>query len=452
MSPKELADNEIDILFEDDDVLFIKVYDRVAMEYYGPKDILDQYNNQQSNYLVISKKDKKSFWIIAPKYGTETILDFDGDYYDFTNVIEIYPQLTKEIIEITNNEESDYAILKLISLGKEYSDREIYNLTDGFIEELYFNEKNPSRSIVILKFDEDEFLNSFEFSNRHFVETIMNSYGTPDFFSYEDSEWVEGYILDYFDSENMNLVKQILKFTNPNLLSRIDDNINNEIAEFLYDLFENEIGYIISDYFDIINESTYEYLKGEIYSDFKNPFLKYNIFESIPFNKYYTTVRVLLKYYNELSDKLIPLVSKDSDDDTLFKELGYRLGEFDYDYDDLYNYMHFDDTKFNTYVNNYLNRILDDIELYPEKYSPKLANFYDGFNNLGYKVDRLYKLPTDPSKSFKIIGLDKEKLRINLLYFGYTVEKRSYSLEEFKNFLSTGELFEHLIWKLKNKL
>jgi len=69
-SPKEIADEGIEVLFEDDEVLLLQIFKRVSMEYYAPQEISRQYqHNVKKNYLVLSKGDKLSFWLEEPNYG-----------------------------------------------------------------------------------------------------------------------------------------------------------------------------------------------------------------------------------------------------------------------------------------------------------------------------------------------------------------------------------------------
>ena len=112
-----------------------------------------------------------------------------------------------------------------------------------------------------------------------------------------------------------------------------------------------------------------------------------------------------------------------------------------------------DYNKFEEYAKDELEKILEEIEENPEKYINKIGKIYDELSKLGYDLNQNYPLPTDNSKSFKIIDINKDTLRITLYHFDKgTTEKRSYSIDEFKNYISSGELFERLVRKLKKLL
>ena len=86
-SPKEIADEGIEVLFEDDTVLLLQIFKRVSMEYYTPQEISRQYQHNKKNYLVLSKGDKLSFSLQEPNYGAVYIEGFDGKTYLFDKVI-----------------------------------------------------------------------------------------------------------------------------------------------------------------------------------------------------------------------------------------------------------------------------------------------------------------------------------------------------------------------------
>ena len=462
-SPKEIADEGIEVLFEDDEVLLLQIFKRVSMEYYAPQEISRQYqHNVKKNYLVLSKGDKLSFWLKEPNYGAVYIEGFDGKTYLFDKVINEYPQIAKEIIELTGSDDTTYGMLMMIKFGKKYDRYDLRNLTDKFLWDIEYNEKKPSKSMVVLNFTHDEYFNAFRFENdedRTYLDVALgeSSYHSGNFFIKDYYEWNEGYVMGGFNDTNMELVKKILKYTHPALLRKNQDSdkFYEEASNFLYETFYYPIDSIITNYFELKNEGVIESLKKEIVEDFADIFQRYGIYreDETPFNNYLTTVNILLSLYDRVEDKTIPLVSTSKKDKTVFRKLGKTFGEFGNYTEAIYNYDNMDYNKFEEYVKDELEKILEEIEENPEKYINKIGKIYDELSKLGYDLNNNYPLPTDNSKSFKIIDIDKDTLRITLYHFDKgTTEKRSYSIDEFKNYISSGELFERLVRKLKKLL
>jgi hypothetical protein len=463
-SPKEIADEGIEVLFEDDEVLLLQIFKRVSMEYYAPQEISRQYqHNDKKNYLVLSKGDKLGFWLQEPRYGAFYIEGFDGKTYLFNKVINEYPQIAKEIIELTGSDDTTYGMLMMIKFGKKYDRYDLRNLTDNFLWDIEYNEKKPSKSMVVLNFTHDEYFNTFRFENdedRGYLDMALgeSSYYSSGFFIEDSYEWTEGYIMRGFDDTNMELVKKILKYTHPALLRKNQfphsDKFFEEASEFLYKTFYYPIDNIITTYFELKNEGVQESLRKEIVEDFADIFQRYGIYreDETPFNNYLTTVNILLSLYDRVEDKTIPLVSTSKEDKTVFRKLGKTFGEFGDYTETIYNYHNMDYNKFEEYAKDKLEEILEEIEENPEKYINKIGKIYDELSKLGYDLNKNYPLPTDNSKSFKIIDIDKDTLRITLYHFDKDTEKRSYSIDEFKNYISSGELFERLVRKLKKLL
>jgi len=462
-SPKEIADEGIEILFEDDSVLLLQIFKRVSMEYYAPQEISRQYqHNDKKNYLVLSKGDKLGFWLQEPRYGAFYIEGFDGKTYLFDKVINEYPQIAKEIIELTGSDNTTYGMLMMIKFGKKYDRYDLRNLTDKFLWDIEYNEKNPSKSMVVLNFTHDEYFNTFRFENdedRNYLDMALgeSSYYDGMFFSEDPYEWNEGYIMMGFNDTNMELVKKILKYTHPDLLRKNQDSneFYEEASNFLYKTFYYPIDSIITNYFELKNEGVIESLKKEIVEDFTDIFQRYGIYreDETPFNNYLTSVNILLSLYDRVEDKTIPLVSTSKEDKTVFRKLGKTFGEFGNYYERIYATDNMDYNKFKEYAKDKLEEILEEIEENPEKYINNIGKIYDELSKLGYDLNNDYPLPTDNSKSFKIIDIDKDTLRITLSHFDKgTTEKRSYSIDEFKNYISSGELFERLVRKLKKLL
>jgi hypothetical protein len=111
--------------------------------------------------------------------------------------------------------------------------------------------------------------------------------------------------------------------------------------------------------------------------------------------------------------------------------------------------------KFQETVKESFDKILEEIFDDPEKYegARKYDEVLQTLNKMGYEIGKFYKLPYNKSDSFRIRDVNKENLRITLDHFiGDEGTVKSYSLEEFNNFLNSPELFESLVRKLKKML
>ena len=466
-SPKELADEKSDIIFEDDDVLFLNIYSYHALKYYGPDKYKDeQYSNEMKThgdkYLIIDKKgDKLSFYMSVPRYGIEYIEGYDGNSYSFRDIIDKFPSTALKILDITKNEDSHYGMLLRIKLGKQFDIYDVRRKTDNFIYDIDYSIKNPSKSMVVLNFNHDEYFNSFKFDDsidRNLIDSAFDnrySYGN-EIFHYEDDEWTEGYMIRDFNESNMVLVKKILTYLNPGLLRKFsenDDDFWEQTSGFLKNTFD--ISGIIDEFTDLKNEGAYEMIKEYVINDFADIFQKYGIFrqsDEKPFNMYFTTVSRLLNLYKMVDDRSIPLVSSDKNEKTLFRTIGRKLGKFGGYYERASDNSFIDNDKFNNNIESILENIIEKIEENPELYNTEIAELYTQLEKLGYEIGNTYKLPTDNTKSFRIDDVDTNTKKIKIRHIGYTVEKRSYSIDEFKNYISTGELFERLVRKLKKLL
>ncbi len=471
-SPKELADEQSAVVFEDDDVLFLKIYSYPALTYYGPdKYKEEQYSNeiktQGDKYLIIDKKgDKLSFYMNVPRYGTEYIEGYNGNTYLFSDIIDTFPKITLYILDRTDNYDTHYGMLLRIKYGKQLERWDIRNKTNNFIWEIEYSEKNPSKSMVTLNFTHDEYFNSFKFAeegDRGYLDLAIegsSGYGYRNEIFYDESnEWTEGYMMRYyFNESSMVLVRKILKYLNPGLLRKLSENNDSvweQASRFLDDTFDYEISDIVTEFTDLKNQGAYELIKENVVEEFADIFLRYAIFrtpDQEPFNMYFTTVGRLVSLYETIKDRSVPLVSENQREKTLFRTLGRKLGEFGGYHEMAYEQHSFDEDKFNENIESTLNNIIDKIEENPELYNTKIAELYEQLEKLGYEVGKTYKLPTDETKSFRIDDVDMETQRIKISHIGNTVERRSYSIDEFKNYISSGELFERLVRKLKKLL
>ena len=444
--------------------MFLRAKNFEAIDYYGSNYLKKNYYSYRRNtiYLIVSKGEKKGYMIFVPEYGNPSVLDDEGKLFDFSDIIKNYPQIEMEVIELVGGD-TTYGILKLIKSGKKI-DKYDLNKTDECLDNYIFNEKNPGKSMIHLAFTEDEYFEFFEFTEGDYDRRILSivfgsgygGYGL-DIYSSDlaDEDWSDGYILGSINDENLKLLKSVVSFIAPQLLNLEKENSEkfySEVSKFFTENFSRQADSIESEYYDLRNEAANDRIKKAALSELPDVFLNYGILKKYNFTSYYTTINTLLSLYGMVTDKTSTILE-------LFKEIGHDLNLNVGSYNEVgYEAWEFDGKKFNEVVETNLQEILDKIEEEPEKYegAKKYGEVLNKLSKLGYEIGRTYEVQYDEKKLFKIESIEKTNAKIILVTwkvkFPNPPEKRSYSFEEFVNFITTPELFESKIRKLKKML
>ena len=466
MTPKELADEQSKVIFENDDVMFIEIYGYQAMEYYGSEYLNRTYKPNKLRggdlYLVIDKKGDNNYQIFEPKYGNVEIEDFDGKMKEYYEIIKKYPNLEKILIDlITIN--TPYGMLLTIKNGVDVDRWRLRDVDDCF-GSVVFNSKNPGKSMISLLFDESNFFGFFEFKDGDYDKGILESifgsrYGGYYGYDIYDSDtiyydWKEGYILRNINDENEQLLTKIVTIASPALLKFKDnqDKYYESVSKFLDDNFSGVGEYMKDEYKDLLNNGADKRIKESAISDIGDPFRNYGVIVKGDkyFSNYVTTVNVLLALYGMTG------VDKNASIKDLFGKLGKSLDLNIGNYNEVGRESYeIDEEKWNDVVKTNLEEILEYIEENPEQYegTKKYGEVLQTLDKMGYNMGEQYPLPFDNKKRFRIEDVNKDNYRINLIHFdGIKGEKRSYSLEEFNNYLQSPELFESLVKKLKKML
>lgn len=465
MSPKELAEEQSETIFENDNVKFIEILGYQAMEYYGSEYLNQSYKPNKGRggniFLVIDKKGDKNYQIFEPRYGQPEILDFDGKIWDFGDVIKNHPDITLQVINLTASN-TPYGVLTQIKYGKRV-DRWDLRDADSCLSKIVFNEKNPGKSMIELHFDESEYFGFFEFTEGDWDKRILEGlfgggyggYGLEIFDGdWAYYEWKEGYIIRNINDENEKLLEEILIQASPTILdfkNKDDEKYYSSIAEFLSDNFSRESDNITNEYQEQLNEGADKKIKEYAISDIGDPFRNYGVFVkgNTYFTNYMTTVNILLSLYSITGNKTASIPE-------MFENLGKSLDLNIGSYNEIgFESWDIDTEKWNDVVKTNLEEILVKIAENPEKYegTRKYGEVLQTLNKMGYDIGKFYKLPYNKSDSFRITNVNKETLRITLEHFiGNEGTVKSYSLEEFNNFLNSPELFESLVRKLKKML
>jgi hypothetical protein len=461
MSEKEELKNEAykgsKILFENNDFIFLKCYSYEAAKYFAPNNYLsklwERYKDKDI-FILVDKKGNdwvttKSYVIIPYDYTTD-YLDDEFQKVNPSTLFHWYPE-AEDVVYKHIPAQNIYQILKKVKSGNEFTYNTL-NRYDDLIGRFKFNEKNPSKSMITLKFGDDEdYFNmlGLDKDDVSFLDNLFNEYYgysldiyTPDT-AYED--WGEGYLLYDFNDENKKKIFEIVSLFD----STVTYENYKKIARILKDNFERETEAIIDEYQLLREQCSIETIKKEITEELCDPFTQYGIFSTSGcFYSYTTSLGILLSLYK---------MSKNYDL-TLRELLGniiqqkgfgpYEENRFDYGCGD------FDVDSYNKEISIQLENISEKIEdgdLFPNfaeyrKIAGKVLS--------NYELKKWYKTPKDKNISFWIEKIDPQTNKIFIRtqkQFG-DLEKRSLTLDEFNSFLYNLEIFEKKIVKSKKRL
>lgn len=337
-----------------------------------------------------------------------------------------------------------------------------YNSPSDFIYNIDFNDKNPRFSKVTIRFDTSEkFLKTLGLDDYDILE-YEDAFSTHyDYFHTDEytwrEEWLDGYIINHFNPENLNLLSEILKLTNPTL--SISDRA--QVSEFLYNTYGDIVEDIYMNFGSEVDDCTTQSVKNVMISETEDPYRKIGIQEEVYGYKYSTTVANLLLWYQmsqkvneDLNQVLTYWVEKLGLDKDIgsWDELKYNVGCED---------ENFDMSSVNRTFKWALERILEDAESKVDE-NFDLQNYLELYN----KVNEMGGFGNWISIPNKKIEVRFEKLNMErpFLVFdvhvpesdsphseGRTEQRSANDMEELNLTLYQPELFERYIL-IQNKL
>ena len=457
-----MEENERKIVFEDENVIIVDVQQSSDIEYYAPEDIKKELIDDWiriwrdgGDFYIIVNKDKSwaRYYIYKTKSGDITYWNDDFDevsYNEFIDILEYQHSLLDAMNYVKEHFPSygdTYKLLMDIKNGKSFPRYYDFTEYDELIYRIDLKEKNPAKSIIQIHFeDEEQYCSLFEElddDDKWFIKVLFSYYDGYEFkdgYSTDD-DWNEGYLIRSFNQENIAKVREILKYTNPNLVNfdSNDDDGCREVSVFLDDLDSNRISYITGEYASLFNDSANKVAKQEITNDLCNVLTPYYFITKNCMSDYFTSVGLLLKLYDRYGNPEMTILE-------LLQEIGKTMtnisgGYYEHSYE--YGYNEFDDNAFNQEVSNNLDKMLEDIL---EDYDDSKQEIY---NNViaKYGIDKTHKIPTSEDESFKIVRIDDETGKIVISKFKTSDpwgsrEEHSYTAEEFNSFLNNYKLFE----------
>ena len=455
---KNLAYEHSRVLYDTDDFMLVEVENYDGAKYFGPnfveRNYFKNYNNG-SLYFIINKKEitknNSTYTIYIEDNGNEPrIFNPLGDNILLSEIIKTFPVLESRLIKIVGAS-SIYTALLSIKNGVETTSYQLQR-HDDLISGFKFKEKSPGNSMVSLTFDnESKFFELFGFDENDMwaLNVIMSRYGADDVFysnDYAYSDFKEGYLIREFSNENMDKVKEIISYLEPSILPIKDENDKLENAsQILFKTFESECESFINDYSSMMNNCRQSAALDDVYDDLGDVLIKYGMLTKTPLYKYYTTVSTLLALYDMTGEKDGNIT------DVLTKLLndthggGWSDSLYEYDCKD------FDSEGFNNGVSWELDKMLEQL-LDSDKFA-NLEVYRKALSILDkYTIGFTYELPRNNKEKFKIMSLDPATNKFTIRYFSSENtsgigtrnnpgELRSFTLDEFNNFLHTPELF-----------
>jgi hypothetical protein len=323
--------------------------------------------------------------------------------------------------------------------------------SDDAIHRIKENDPLGASEIIIDLNKESELFEMLDLSEDDiwFYNAVNSSYSDYEYFdSYQIKEdFLQGYII-YGDlnDENIETLKKIAEIIIPNEDFNLEDeDYRVKLSKTLYELFDNEIDYILGDYEVEKNREVSITVRESIDSELVN------FFENLGFSFYSkhdmlsTTVGNLVMWARRLDIGKTDLIS-------LLKSIfSYvdtgRLGgwfESQYEYQNIQN---FDSESFNNYTGTKLEQIIEKIENSEEFGGEEVIQEFLKLRQRvtkNFKVDKWYKLPADKSIDFKITGFDINDMRIlvTLNKQFKTAKQIKVSEETFNNLLYQPQLFD----------
>lgn len=436
------------ILLDNEDWMVVDPLDYDSFVYYAPEVFKSKWNKYRDGdtYFIIDK-DKEPI-------QTSIIHKEDDKFFYIGNEAQGHRKLTRnefivdfpdDVKLVVNNIIGDgklYSLLIKIQNGEYVSKRELED-ADELIYDFKYTPKAPFKSKITLRFYDDDYIRLFNPSDDDmwYYLSITGNYDTYEFESeYQVTEdFQEGYIEQFFSDENLVKLKQILSIILPDAVELDTDEKRESAGKKLYDMFQNEIDNIISDYVSEMNQCKSRTFEKEISDSLCNQFFDYGIFTETCLTKYFTSVGMLTALYETMGDTTLTIK------ELLFK-IGSdmdRVGWSDYIYE--YGCDDFDDESLDRYVSDYLDKIIDKLD--DNSQYPDIHEYSELYKRLSSKYNLDGRYFTKNKRDFFYRGIDPKTNRILIQVFKKEggLENRSYTEEEFNNFLVSPELFEGFI-------
>lgn len=449
------------IVFEDDFAKVIYVDNAEDIRNYTDTEFADdvveyfENNKDDGDFYLIHKSRQNQHYIFQE---SRSKIYYFNEVFTQVNVVEFKKTLRdygfigalKYINENIGGDDSDiYEAALTLSNGRTVNNHYIRMYNDN-IKDIKIPEKNPAKSIFVLKFDDDEFFEilNLDEDERYFLNSVYSYYGYQWSESADlNSEWDEGYIVQSLNVENLNKIKTVLINNGEEELSQlIDDDAVRNASRMLEDLYPDEVERIIREYSYAMDEESDKAAKADIEKSYCNPFFKYRILMSSCMNSYLISAVNLKNIYEAVGvpEMSIVEVLKEYFSDIIGADFNQNLSEYRYEYQTV------DNEQFNRNIISELDKMVSDSETEMDEDSGKIKEIIKKYG--------LRKDVKTPKGAFRINSYDLNDGTIDYSfssgenYVGYRAERRRATYDDFNTFLNNYELFENKIIQLLKRL
>lgn len=438
---------ESKIIFENEDWLIVEPFDYDSYVYNAPEGMKSSWNTFRDGdvYFIVDKNS-------SGYSGFKTYMmykDDDGiEYYNWNGkeiktkkrfVEDFSDEITQEVNKIIGNSELYDLLVKVVS-GELVSSRMMEN-SDDHIYGFKYNQSNPAKSLIRISFsDMEEYASLFNLDDddKWFMNIMLSRYDSYEFHdSYTASdEWNEGYLIGWFNEDNRERLKEIVSLVAPQFGNLENEEDREGASKLLDEMFPNEISEIYDDWVSEYNACKNRAGENMIRSELCDVFNNYGIIEKTCFRDYYTTAGILLSLYKQTKDTTL----------NLFEVLSSIVSRKEYG--GWYEYMYetgcydFDDESFNRWVTRQLDAIYEKLED-----SDQFSNVKE-YSRIFNEITKKYPIDTNSQtkygKVFKVIKIEPKtnKIHVAVSMGNGKGQERSYTEEEFNNFIVSPELFE----------
>jgi hypothetical protein len=452
MPTKNDAYEQSQTILNTEDWMIVEPMTGLAFEYFAPEKLKPEWTNKFRDgdvYFVIDKDKEPIQTYTIFRNDTDHKIEYIGSEVMRNRVItrnELFHELPNDVkseLEPIIGYSPIYDLLVKIKNGEQVSSNEMER-ADNLIYKFNYNEKNPGKSTIKLHFDDiEDYVKLFEVEEDdvYYVSSLFSYYDNGyDYIDYETAvdDWNGGYFFGWFSDENKGKLKQILKYISPDLISLDDDEKKEKAAEKLSDMFAGKIESMLEEYVDLENNCRHDEAKKQINDEICEIFQNYGLINIDCFRTYYTTVGLLLSMFKISQDPTKDIKGVLTDIGHTFNTGGWD----EYRYEIQCN--NFDEERLNIVIGEELDEILEELEQ-SDKYVD-ILEYSDIYDRVISKYPTNTRSKTSYGREFFIREIDPATNRIHMDVFTKNgVARRSYTEEEFNNFLVSPELFEGFV-------
>jgi hypothetical protein len=195
-----------------------------------------------------------------------------------------------------------YEFLKKIAKGEEVNR---WSYPDELINYISYTKGKSAKVEIVFDNDDDflEILGVTDEDDLYVWRRFMGRYSYDydfDMWRYEE-DWKEGYVVDSFKDENIEITNKILKLIDPNLHLGNNETDSSEISKLLGTMFPDEVSDITYEYGRYDDECSSRAVQKQLMDETNDPFRNFGIIQKQHAYKFVTSVNILLNLYKMLN-------------------------------------------------------------------------------------------------------------------------------------------------------